>query len=296
MTVCIAALAANSTAIVCIADKALSYADYIQWDSDSSKMIDLAPSGSLVMFSGAEKGLSRVLAEMLETEGACGNGKKETRQWCESKYKTASEEIIQIEILNRRLLTRHDYVNAITAAQLNQYIQTIAEEVDKFDMGCDLLVCGFDFSSIAKVGNPFIFDLGHPGIATDMTHTGFHAIGSGCEKAISQMLWNDHKRTNPIEHVLYDVFDAKANAELAVGVGYEWDAKIIIGNNLCAYDVPKEIKQLLERAWSQCNRSPFDKYDPTEDLKPPPKNWKEKLRQFSESITRSASEKSEQKP
>src|SRR4030081_1591998 len=94
MTVCLAALAQDSRAIVCMADKALSYGDYIQWDSDSSKMIPLEPSGSLVMFSGAEKGMSRVLAELLETEGACGYGKMETRGWAETRYKSALDQII----------------------------------------------------------------------------------------------------------------------------------------------------------------------------------------------------------
>jgi hypothetical protein len=33
MTVCLAAFAQNHQAIVCIADKGLSYGDHIQWDS-----------------------------------------------------------------------------------------------------------------------------------------------------------------------------------------------------------------------------------------------------------------------
>ena len=47
MTVCVAALAADFNAVVCVADKALSYGEYIQWDSDSSKIVKINPSGTL---------------------------------------------------------------------------------------------------------------------------------------------------------------------------------------------------------------------------------------------------------
>src|SRR6266849_5632180 len=65
MTICVAALAADFEAIVCMADKALTYGDYIQWDSDSSKIIKVNPSGTLMMFSGEEEPSSKVLAKFI---------------------------------------------------------------------------------------------------------------------------------------------------------------------------------------------------------------------------------------
>jgi hypothetical protein len=41
MTICCAAFGDNSKAIVCIADKGISYGDTIQWDSDSSKIFPI---------------------------------------------------------------------------------------------------------------------------------------------------------------------------------------------------------------------------------------------------------------
>jgi hypothetical protein len=285
MTICIAALAADSKAIVCVADKALSYGEEIQWDSDSAKMIYLEPANSIVMFSGDESGISSVLSTFLETEGECGFGKTKTRKWCEQKYKEALDETLGIKFLQPRLLDREKYVAAITAAQINPYISSVAKEIDAFNLKCDLLVCGFDVTNEPeKRGKPFIFDLSHPGQAADMTHTGFQAIGSGWSAAVSRMLWSEHKRSNPLERVLYDAFDAKAIAELTPSVGFEWDAAITIGRN--RHQVPDEIKEIVEQAWVHSTRSPFDKYDKKKDKDPPPHDWKKQLKDYCRSVMR----------
>jgi hypothetical protein len=62
MTVCVAALAARSRALVCIADKSVAYGEKIQWDSDSTKLFHLKPSGAVVMFSGCERDITEVLS------------------------------------------------------------------------------------------------------------------------------------------------------------------------------------------------------------------------------------------
>lgn len=293
MTVCIAALAADSKAIVCVADKALTYGGYIQWDADSAKMIPLNPSGTLLMFSGDEEGTSRILGAILASEMEIGAGKAHSKAWLEKNYKEALEELIEIKFLSRRLLNREAYLKAITATEINSYIQKIAREIDGYDANCDILVCGVNFMSEADAkpnsrNTPFLFSMTHPGLITDMTHTGFHAIGSGWERAVSRMLWNDFKRTHPLERVLYDAFDSKASAEMSVGVGYEWDASIVVCGRMCAETVPKKIKQLIERAWAHSTRSPFEKYDPKEDIEPPPQDWKKQLKKYCDSVMQSA--------
>ncbi len=289
MTVCIGALAADSKAIVCVADKALTYGEYIQWDADSTKMIPLTPGGTMLMFSGNEEGCSRVLGNILETEEEIGAGKTHTRVWLETRYKEALEELIQLNFLNPRLLTRAQYTAAITAGELNDYMKALAaEHIDKYDTNCTLLVCGFDFFADADSQSPeapFLFMVSHPGIAVDMTRTGFHAIGSGWDRAVSRMLWNDFKRTHPLERVLYDAFDSKASAEMSIGVGFEWDASIVVEKH-GPREVPKDIKELIERAWAQENRSPFEEYNKDEDIPPPPKKWKEQLKEYCDSIMR----------
>ena len=65
MTVCLAALAAQSNAVICVADKALTYGDRIQWDAEVGKMYTMNPSGLLVMMSDEGNG-SRVIGTLFE--------------------------------------------------------------------------------------------------------------------------------------------------------------------------------------------------------------------------------------
>jgi 20S proteasome alpha/beta subunit len=274
MTVCLAAIAADMRAIVCIADKSLSYFNgHIQWDADSSKITKLNPSGSLVMVSDEGNG-PRVLSKLFEKGDVIGGKKRsETISVCEEQYRMAVDDLVEATYLHPRLLDKTKYVNAVTGASANDLMRGIADEIKQFDMGCDLLVCGFDIDRV-----PFIIYVNSPGISVDMTLTGFQAIGSGGDKATARLLFNEHKRTHPIERVLYDCFDAKANAEMNSSVGYEWDAVIIVGGK--AHDVPKKIKELIEARWGKANRSPFDKFNRKEHL-PVPSDWKEQLEEFS---------------
>jgi hypothetical protein len=271
MTICVAALAADFEAIVCMADKALTYGDYIQWDSDSSKIIKVNPSGTLMLFSGDEEPSSKVLAKFIARRGELWKKERDSIVGvCEEQYSAALNDLLEAKFLRSRFLDRKEYVKAITATAVNDIMRSLADEIKGFEMGCDLLVCGFD-----HFDTPFILDLRHPGIATDMTITGHQAIGSGSEKAISRLLFSEHKRTHSIGRTLYDMFDAKANAEMAIGVGYEWDAVLIQRNGY--HDVTDKIKKLIERVWVKFSRSPFEKYNRKEDMEPPPKNWEEEL-------------------
>src|SRR5262249_23372375 len=198
MTICLAALAENKNAIVCVADKALTYGPYIQWDADSAKILKLKPSGSVVMLSDEGTG-PRVLTSLFEkNSGIGGNKRSDTISSCEEQYRSAVGHLVEATFLRPRLLTRMDYVRAITGSEVNPMMRALADEIKDFDMKCDLLVCGFDIDGV-----PFILDIGSPGISKDMTLTGFQAIGGGWEKAISRLLFAEHKSEHPIERVLY---------------------------------------------------------------------------------------------
>jgi hypothetical protein len=98
------------------------------------------------------------------------------------------------------------------------------------------------------------------------------------------MLWSEYKRHNSVDHVLYAAFDAKANAEMSIGVGYEWDATILLPQMPKDIPfVPKNIKDIIERAWAEFNRSPYETREP-DDLDPPPKNWKNVVRKYTTAI------------
>lgn len=274
MTVCIGCLAAKRRAIVCVADKALSYGEYTQWDSESSKILTLNPeNGSTVMIAGDEEPISRVLSQ-LETvkDSIGGRPRQQTMALLEDQYNAAFQQLLERSLLRPRLLNKQEYKRALTAPGDNHLIRGLANEVAAFSINCAVMVCGFDDQK-----KPFILGLSSPGVATDYSLTGFHAIGVGYEKAIARILISEHSREHDIERVIYDAFDAKANAELAVGVGPKWDATIIFGGRLGSDDVPLEIKDLIRQIWKR-NISPFDEEENTLG------DWKARLSSYSVSL------------
>ena len=76
--------------------------------------------------------------------------------------------------------------------------------------------------------------------------------------------------------VLFDVLDAKANAEMSTGVGFNWDAQVIFPDGIGV--VPdKPVKDLLERAWDHHNLSPFEKWNRIDYMQKPGPRWKQRI-------------------
>ncbi len=274
MSVCVAALAENAKTIVCVADKALSYG-FVQWDSDTSKILTVS-ANTTMMFADEGYG-PRLFSKFV----ACPPQKfsddvNAVSKVCEGIYRDAFDDLVEATFLRPRLLATTEYKKAIVGAKVNHLIRAVADEIKAFDMNVYSLVAGF------YKGTPLLLSLSSPGIALDLTGAGFHAIGSGHEKATSRLLFSDHERTHSTERTLLDVFDAKANAEMQFGVGYAWDAAIITSDSK-RHDVPKETKEMIEKVWAKWVRSPFHIRE-KDDLGPPPRDWKKQLREYVVSI------------
>lgn len=270
MTVCIAALAANSQVIVCIADKAVSYGDHIQWDADASKITTLDNNKSLILMAGAEGPTNRVLRKLDPLTAEWSGNRIKLLAVLEEKFKEAFEEEQELKVLHQEMMTRKDYLKAISAGQINNHVEDIAVRIKNFSFDCNLIVCGFD-----KQGAPYIILLEPPGLAIDCSNNGFQAIGTGWEKATSELLYTEYSRSHGVARTLYDCFDAKLHAEMAPGVGYDWEMRSITAAG--AVPLRDEAKPLLEQVWVKYSRSPFEKRK-KDDEPNPPKDWEKKLR------------------
>lgn len=270
MTVCIAALAANSQVIVCIADKAVSYGEQIQWDADASKITTLDNNKSLILIAGSQGPTNRVLRKLDPLTKEWSGDRIELMASLETKFKEAFAEEQEIKVLHPAMMIREDYLKAVSSNQINSHIQSIAKRVDEFVFDCNLIICGFDKNHL-----PYIILLEPPGIAIDCSPDGYLAIGTGWEKAVSGLLFAEYARTHGVAHTLYDCLDAKAHAEMAPGVGYDWEMRLITATG--AVPLHEKAKPLLEQVWSKYNRSPFEKRK-KDDLPNPPKDWEMKLR------------------
>jgi hypothetical protein len=281
VTICIGALAANCKAVVCIADKGLSYGPTIQWDSDSTKILRIGSSSVYALISGGELMITRVLRE-LNSKPKFGEDLPATIKACEESYKKAESEVLEATFLHPYLLDVHDFNAAITRRRINSFMKNLAEQMGKERYeenytSCGLILCGFDSQKKA-----FILDLSSPGLVTDFTNTGTRASGSGSEWATARLLWSGWKRDHPIHRVLFEVFDAKANAEMAPTVGTDFDVTILTADG--ATPLPKGEKDILERAWVKVDRSPFEKHNPDTDLPEPPENWQSQLENYCDKL------------
>jgi hypothetical protein len=69
VTVCVAAISSDGPCIICVADKALSYGDYIQWDSDCVKIVPLQHwKAACMMSSDNEAHATKLLRALDDTD------------------------------------------------------------------------------------------------------------------------------------------------------------------------------------------------------------------------------------
>ena len=291
MTVCLGALAADSMAIVCVADKCITYSQDIYGDTDSVKILPLGENGVHVLIAGADRSIGRVLSKLVVHDDL-GRDKEKTKQYCEEAYREAEKEILELKFLSPFVDAR-EYNEALRQERVNGIIKSISDAIaaerkestaDSI-FSCALILCGFD-----EGGKPFLLELAPPGICTDMTPGGFCANGSGAGYALKHLLSDGWDRKFSIDRAIFELFDAKIQAEDDPGVGYEADLIVITAQK--ATPIPDDIKTMLDRVWISLNRSPYVKFNPDEHVPLPPKNWKDRLKQFADSILPSASQTS----
>jgi hypothetical protein len=274
-------LAADSAAVVCVADKYVSYGQEILGETDAVKIVPVGESGAHAMISGNDDSTCRVLAK-LTLEDDIGKHRNDTASKLEKAYKEAEREVMEKHFLHPFISTA-DYEQALLKKRVNRVTQSIAEAMqanrtsDNPVFGCAIVLCGFDAQK-----KPYLLELQPPGVCTDATLNGFSSIGSGSDYALQRLLSTEWNRKYPIDRALYEIFDAKVQAENDMNVGYNWDAIVLTQDKTVA--VPDETKTMIDRAWIKLNRSPYETFDPEEDMPLPPDDWMKKLEAFAEAI------------
>ena len=282
MTVCIGVLAADSEAIVCVADRFITYSDDIAGDTDSSKILPIGDNGTYAMISGEDRAIGRVLSKLVLHDDL-GKDRQQTKKYCEEAYREAEREMLELKYLGP-FMTSEEYRNALLKKRVNSVIKAISrkieqdrEESNNATFSCSLVLCGFD-----EKKKPYLFSVDSPGICTDMTLSGFCSIGSGSGYALQRLLSTEWERKFPIDRALYEVFDAKIQAENDPGVGYDSDVIILTAKK--SVPLPENMKTMLDRAWIKLNRSPYATFNPEEHVPLPPDDWMERLREFTTMI------------
>ncbi len=296
MTVCVAALAHDCQAIVLIADKALTYGDNeyqpaLQGDTGVEKMLPICSSGDdgqKCQWSALIAGDATVAQDVVRRAQDALSLNPLLRETdsgmmicLKSAYQQAREQGVLETVLQPKLLTK-DLVLARGKDMIplpDAFFREVVEEIAHYALGCNLLVCGFD-----AAGRGHIFSVSDPGIANIYDMGGFGTLGIGQETALSRLLWLDAAKDDDVDVALYQVFDAKAHAEMIQGVGYNSDGWIMVPGK--TVNVPRRIMDLINTVYNYQTRLPFKPRKGWDPIESPPENWEKTLRTFTNKVLR----------
>jgi len=168
-------------------------------------------------------------------------------------YKKQREALVSDVVLAPRLLTKELFVardKDLLPLDPDFFVE-VSDEAKRLRTNSSLLICGFDSSS-----DPHIFSVVNPGIVNSHDLTGFHAVGIGATMAISRLLILESLKEDSLPLALYQAFDSKVNAEVMQGVGYNWDAEILVAGKK-AKEVPRGIRNLVEAIYESFPLTPL---------------------------------------
>jgi len=281
MTVCIAAIAAKSKAIVMVADKAITYGEQsFQADMGIKKIVPVGKTGWYALIGGnpsfAQEVIDATVADIVtvdpkKTHHSAYPGVLKDMMLCmKDAYKAVRRQWVADRYLAPRML---DEKNPFAGLPDEYKVDLMALMAD-FKITCSLLVCGFDGQMI-----PHIFSVVSPGIASCHDIPGFHAVGIGRDAAIGELYQFETEADDPLDAALYEVFYAKATAEIVQGVGYGWDCSILTSDH-DPIEINKMAREAVENLLSESTTSPyrsdwgkkFNKFD----------GWKKTIREFTD--------------
>jgi hypothetical protein len=280
MTVCIAALALNRTRIVGISDRQRTGEYKIEENTTKSFWL---PNGWVAMYSGsptfALSALQRAHRGLLQARlGVQGDWNRvDVPRTVHAALLDQWRDGVQSEVLAPRFLdidsyrTKDDKTRAEAETAIAWYRDNVA---------CDLLVCGFQPENH---GNLLVITLDGW-----QSENHFASIGSGSRVAESRLTWQKTDSQDQLGRVLYEVYTAKAHAEMDAFVGKQIDGWVLMKNYGWPdqSDMPNAMRlisddtlTLLDGVFRYYDQTPFQSARrPTEDVPPaPPKNWEWQL-------------------
>jgi hypothetical protein len=292
MTVCVASFAEKSKAIVAVSDKAVTYGSTapIQADTGIKKMLPVGNSGWHTLIAGnpsfatavVEK--TKTLMENARYAGCHLSADHMMLCMCDA-YKQCREALTEAEILSPYFITKQLWAERpITLLPIRKTLHdTIQQKLERFNAKTSLLVFGFSSEVHPK---PHLFSVVDPGIGKNHDVSGNHAVGIGALAAVGRLAFLDIDRDDDLDRVLYEVLDAKANAELVQGVGVAWDAWIALPNSR-PVNVRQNIRDLIDRIFGFNISSPYQRPDiPVQNR--PPKNWEKRLKAYAKEVMKRA--------
>jgi hypothetical protein len=125
----------------------------------------------------------------------------------------------------------------------NDTVKGIMAAIEKDKLDTTVLVVGFKdgLAQIIEI-NEFRF--------SNTRDINFDAIGSGAVQALNTLLFQRHSKSDDLGTTLYNVYKAKRNSEVAVGVGKETDLFILFPDGKF-YEISDEQAKRLSNVYAE---------------------------------------------
>lgn len=225
MTICIAGIATRASGEevhIISTDHMLSFGTIGQFESSITKYKKINKN-TVAMLSGNPLIFDKLLegTEKLETFDKIKDAIYE-------KMVILKKDMIQKEILNKYQID-YAYIQEVLKSKLeNNYVRSLIKNVTNFTLETVILLTGY------KNSKAQIVNINEYGV-DDLRDISICAIGTGTPQAINTLLFQRHSRTDNITTAIYNVYKAKRNAEVAVGVGKETDMLVLTESKI--YDL-----------------------------------------------------------
>lgn len=207
MTVCIAGIARDET-IIAACDMMVSTGEFVA-DNMALKFRTVHPDWN-VMFSGND--VTRIVPLLRKTSLALSGDHKRALSEVENAFRDCfHEELIQKQtdlVLARYGLDMTTFLDTGMDRFGETTFTSMKYQLDQLSLDCSFLVFGRD-----QLGEAHIFTVEDPGIVCNHDLYGFWAIGSGGNRALSSLFFQEYRQSLPDWKAFYYIAEAKFMAE-----------------------------------------------------------------------------------
>ena len=239
MTICIAAMAADKSAVVAASDRMLSaHFLSLEFDHPDSKIEQL--SNSCVGLSAGDAlpagelfASARIVATQLQNPQV-----QQIASSIKDTYAKLRAQSVEEKIFKPRGITIDEFYQQGLIRQFPPEVSMQLDDlVQNATFGVELIIAGVDGNGADIIG------ISDPGKADSYSRIGYHAIGSGMSHAILSLVSAGQHWTKGINETVFNVFRAKRQAESAPGVGRAIEMRIVVNQSIRAIS-DGEIAQL----------------------------------------------------
>ncbi len=244
MTSCIAAVGTNDNGkhIVFATDRMITRPSLGEFESQFRKHYIF--ENCVVMIAGVPNHFQEI-RNTLQKGKTCS----EQATLLHEKLKNLRRKQVEDRILSNFDLKWEDFKELIKAEKVNAVVEVLYSKIAEERLGVQLILAGFDGI------DPKLFVISELGISPE-TEMGYCAIGEGQLQAINTFMFSKHYEGTNLKEAIYNVFKAKKNSEVAIGVGTVTDFGILNseGASYSLKNESEELKKIFEKEkenWKQ---------------------------------------------